>query len=76
MSLSFHWTFAWFSYIEEQKEHNQPVEITSYFNMIFHDNMENWQSKFLQLIWQVTGLSILWYLGSPQSKKEKKKKWI
>jgi hypothetical protein len=30
--------------------------------------MENWQSEFLQLIWQVAGLSILWYIGSTQSK--------
>jgi hypothetical protein len=32
--------------------------------------MENWQSEFLQLMWQVAGLSLLWYLGSPQSKEE------
>ena len=38
--------------------------------MTFRDIMENWQSEFLQLIWQVAaaGLSILWYVGSPQSK--------
>lgn len=30
--------------------------------------MENWQSEFLQLVWQVAGLSLLWYVGSPQSK--------
>jgi hypothetical protein len=30
--------------------------------------MENWQSEFLQLIRQVVGLSILWYVGSSQSK--------
>jgi hypothetical protein len=30
--------------------------------------MENWQSEFLQLIWQVAGLSFLLYVGSPQSK--------
>ena len=30
--------------------------------------MENWQSEFLQLIWQVVGLSFLWYVGSPDSK--------
>jgi hypothetical protein len=30
--------------------------------------MENWQSEFLQLMWQVVGLSILWYVGSSQSK--------
>ena len=30
--------------------------------------MENWQSEFLQLMWQVVGLSILWFVGSSQSK--------
>jgi hypothetical protein len=30
--------------------------------------MENWQSEFLQLIWQVVGLSVLLYVGSPSSK--------
>ena len=30
--------------------------------------MENWQSEFLQLVWQVVGLSVLWYIGSSQSK--------
>lgn len=30
--------------------------------------MENWQSEFLQLIWQVGGLSLLLYVGPPQSK--------
>jgi hypothetical protein len=30
--------------------------------------MENWQSEFPQLMWQVVGLSILWYVGSSQSK--------
>ena len=30
--------------------------------------MENWQSEFLQLMWQVVALSVLWYIGSSQSK--------
>jgi uncharacterized protein YktB (UPF0637 family) len=65
ISLNFHRIFAWFSYIDEQKEHNQHVEISDCFKMTFKDTMENWQSEFLQLIWQVAGLSILWYVGSP-----------
>lgn len=32
------------------------------------DTFENWQSEFLQLLWQVGGLAILLYVGSPQSK--------
>jgi hypothetical protein len=68
MSMSLHWMFAWYSYVQEQTEHNQPIELNDYFNETFRDTMENWQSEFLQLIWQVAGLSVLWYIGSSQSK--------
>ncbi len=34
------------------------------------DTFENWQSEFLQLIWQVAGLSLLLHVGSPQSREE------
>jgi hypothetical protein len=36
------------------------------------DTFENWQSEFLQLMWQVGGLTYLWYIGSPQSKEEER----
>jgi hypothetical protein len=67
-SISLHWLFAWYSYVQEQNEHNQPIELNDYFNETFRDTMENWQSEFLQLMWQVVGLSVLWYIGSSQSK--------
>jgi hypothetical protein len=35
---------------------------------ILRDTFENWQSEFLQLIWQVAGLAFLLHVGSPQSK--------
>jgi hypothetical protein len=38
------------------------------------DMMENWQSEFLQLIWQIAGLAFLWYVGSPQSKEGDERK--
>jgi Domain of unknown function (DUF6766) len=37
------------------------------------DTFENWQSEFLQLMWQVAGLTFLWYVGSPQSKEEEER---
>ena len=37
------------------------------------DTFENWQSEFLQLIWQVAGLTYLWDIGSPQSKEEEER---
>jgi hypothetical protein len=32
------------------------------------DTLENWQSEFLQLLWQVLGLAYFLYVGSPASK--------
>ena len=37
------------------------------------DTFENWQSEFLQLMWQVAGLTVLWYVDSPQSKEEEER---
>ena len=73
MSLAIHWTFAWFTYTEEQTEHNQPIEITGYFNQTLRDTMENWQSEFLQFMWQVGGLLFLLYVGSSQSKESEQR---
>lgn len=35
---------------------------------MLRDTLENWQSEFLQLLWQVGGLALFLYVGSPQSK--------
>ena len=68
ISISLHWVFAWYSYLQEQEEHKQPIKFNDYLNETLRDTMENWQSEFLQLMWQVVGLSILWFVGSSQSK--------
>jgi hypothetical protein len=67
-SLLGHWLFGWYAYVDEQEAHNQRVETGSYTVEMLRDTFENWQSEFLQLIWQVAGLAYLFYLGSPQSK--------
>lgn len=41
---------------------------------MLRDTFENWQSEFLQLIWQVGGLSLLLYIGSPESKEGDERK--
>jgi hypothetical protein len=41
---------------------------TMYIVQMSRDTLENWQSEFLQLLWQVGGLALLLYVGSPQSK--------
>ena len=67
-SLIGHWVFAWFAYVNEQAAHGVPVEVSDYAIQTARATLENWQSEFLQLIWQVAGLAYLLHVGSPQSK--------
>lgn len=67
-SLILHWVFGWFAYVDEQNEFHHSVEVHDYLNEMLRDTFENWQSEFLQLIWQVMGLALLLHVGSPQSK--------
>ena len=66
-SLAGHWLFGWFAYADEQHTHGQPIEVSGYIFQMGRDTLENWQSEFLQLLWQVGGLALFLYLGSPQS---------
>jgi hypothetical protein len=68
ISLIGHWLFAWFAYVNEQTSHGQAIEVSGYLAQVLRDTLENWQSEFLQLLWQVGGLAFLLYVGSPQSK--------
>jgi hypothetical protein len=68
ISLIGHWLFGWFAYVDEQLAHNRPIVLSEYTVQLMRDTLENWQSEFLQLLWQVAGLAILLHVGSPQSK--------
>lgn len=68
ISLIGHWLFGWFAYVSEQQAHAQPIQMSDYLVEMMRDTLENWQSEFLQLLWQVGGLAVLLYVGSPQSK--------
>ena len=70
ISLIGHWVFGWLAYVDEQQVHGAPVETGGYVIEMLRDTFENWQSEFLQLVWQVMGLALLLYVGSPQSKEE------
>jgi hypothetical protein len=73
-SIVGHWVFAWFAFVNEQTAHAQPILFSEYFIEVMRDTLENWQSEFLQLIWQVAGLAFLYYVGSPQSKEGDERK--
>jgi hypothetical protein len=74
LSVLIHWYTGWEVFKNDQHAHNQPVIVSEYVMEMIRDTMENWQSEFLQLIWQVAGLAFLLYVGSPQSKEGDERK--
>ena len=68
ISLGGHAFFGWLAYVDEQADHGRIAEFGGYLVVMLRDTLENWQSEFLQLIWQVAGLAFLLHVGSPQSK--------
>ena len=68
VSLGLHWLFGWYAFADEAREHGQSPEVSGYLLDMGRDTFENWQSEFLQLLWQVVGLAYFLYVGSPSSK--------
>ena len=68
VSILLHWIFGWFAFVEEQSSHGQAAELSPWLIEMGRDTFENWQSEFLQLLWQVVGLAYFLYVGSPSSK--------
>jgi hypothetical protein len=68
ISLVLHWFFGWKSFVSDAQEHGQLPEMADFLEEMLRDTFENWQSEFLQLLWQVVGLAYFLYLGSPASK--------
>jgi len=68
VSFALHWYFGWEAYADEAREHGSQPENAAYLNEMMRQTFENWQSEFLQLLWQVVGLAYFLYLGSPSSK--------
>lgn len=67
-ALLLHWYFGWHTFVEDARSHGEAPEFGNYMNQMLRDTFENWQSEFLQLLWQVVGLAYFLYLGSPASK--------
>ena len=52
----------------EAEQHGQEFSWGDFFPQFLQSTFENWQSEFLQLIWQAAGLALFYYWGSSQSK--------
>jgi len=68
ISFGLHWLFGWFAFADEAREHGATAQVSAYLIVMGRDTFENWQSEFLQLLWQVVGLAYFLYVGSPASK--------
>ena len=68
VSFGLHWLFGWFSFVNEAAAHGEAPRFGEYLSEMGRDTFENWQSEFLQLLWQVVGLAYFLYIGSPASK--------
>lgn len=68
VSLLLHWYFGWQAFQDQAREHNTVPELSQFATEAARDTFENWQSEFLQLLWQVVGLAYFLYIGSPSSK--------
>jgi hypothetical protein len=53
---------------DEAQQHGQSFQWSDFWPQFLSSTFENWQSEFLQLIWQAVGLTLLFLWGSSQSK--------
>lgn len=68
VSFALHWLFGWYAFQDQAAQHGKNPDANGYLVEMMRDTMENWQSEFLQLLWQVVGLAYFLYVGSPASK--------
>lgn len=68
VSLVLHWWFGYQAASDEARAHGETLATSDYLHEMLRDTFENWQSEFLQLLWQVVGLAYFLYIGSPSSK--------
>jgi hypothetical protein len=68
VSFALHWHFGWIAYKDEARQHGSTPQVSEFVVQASRDTFENWQSEFLQLLWQVVGLAYFLYVGSPASK--------
>lgn len=52
----------------EASQHGESFAWGEFLPQFLSSTFENWQSEFLQLIWQAAGLAIFYYWGSSQSR--------
>jgi hypothetical protein len=72
VSIVGHWVFGWFAFVDEQQSLHQAPHLTPYLVEMGRDTFENWQSEFLQLIWQV----VAWPISSMSARRRRRRTTI
>jgi hypothetical protein len=60
--------FQMVSVRNDAAEHGTAFTWSDFFPQFFSSTFENWQSEFLQLVWQAAGLALFYWWGSSQSR--------
>jgi hypothetical protein len=63
-----HGIAQWQRYTDEQRDHNEPVEIGNFISDFATSTLENWQSEFLQLFSFAIMAAVFIHKGSAESK--------
>jgi hypothetical protein len=58
----------WFTWANEQQEHNQPLAVGEFLWQFWTSTLENWQSEFLQLLTFVVLTTFLIHRNSHESR--------
>jgi len=53
---------------QDAAQHGQAFTWSDFIPQFLASTLENWQSEFLQLVWQAAGLAAFYYWGSSQSR--------
>ena len=63
-----HGVVQWQEFTDDQREHNEPVEVGDFAASFAKATLENWQSEFLQLFSFVVLSALLIHRGSAESR--------
>lgn len=61
-------TFQLIEQRNEAAQHGLSLTWAEFFPAFLSSTFENWQSEFLQLVWQAAGLALFYFWGSSQSR--------
>jgi hypothetical protein len=62
------WVAQFITQMMVERDHNTQFSWSDFLPQFLASTFENWQSEFLQLVWQAAGFALFYFWGSTQSK--------